>query len=128
MEREERQVLVFVSEVSHLLGAIDLALGDHGYRVRFASDRREALDRLGSRWFDLLITDLESLRTEGADLVEQIHHLYPGTTIMILHGGEEPVVVPGTFRREDGYYLVEPGREQKDPLPPAVFAEINPAS
>jgi CheY-like chemotaxis protein len=123
MESEERQVLVFVSEVSHLVGAIDLALGDHGCLVRFASDPEEAFDRLSRQDVDLIITDRETLRMEGGDLVERFQDLSPYVSIMILHGGEEPFVVPGRVQQEEGYTLVGPDSGRSAQPAPALFFE-----
>jgi len=99
MESTERHILVFVSELSHVLGAMELALGDHGYRVRFASDRDEALELSSQQVFDLVITDQETLRTEGTSLLERVQAHCPCASIMVLHGDADPGLLPGRMRR-----------------------------
>ena len=57
-----------------------------GYRVETAADGLEALTILGSREFDLVITDLSMPRLDGFGLMKQAHEIQPLATIIVLSG------------------------------------------
>ncbi len=108
MNAEKREILVWVNDVTHMLGAIDLALGGYGYSVRFAADFQEAFDTLKKNAIDLVITDFSTILENGKPFPGKARELSSYATVMVLTGDTEQVSDAGLFRDSDGYLLIEP--------------------
>jgi CheY-like chemotaxis protein len=64
-------------------------LEDRGHRVAVAYSASEALALLKRETFDLLITDQGMPGMTGAELIEEVQHLYPGLPIVLATGYAE---------------------------------------
>jgi two-component system response regulator AtoC len=78
-----RAVLVVDDEASmrHLLTVI---LTDHGREVRAVANAAEALEELGARDYDLVLTDVRMPGMDGLALLGEIQRRSPGTTVIVM--------------------------------------------
>ena len=65
-------------------------LRNREYEVTEAKDGSEALDELGKRRFDLVISDLVLPQIHGFDLVDEIHSRWPNTLVLMVSGYLSP--------------------------------------
>ena len=85
-----------------------LAKGADKYQVQTAASGEEALQRLQSHSYDLLITDQKMPGIDGLQLIEAAHRIDPGirTILMTAYGSEE---VEDWARRQSVFrYLTKP--------------------
>ncbi|MBI5663569.1 MAG: sigma-54-dependent Fis family transcriptional regulator [Nitrospirae bacterium] len=61
-------------------------LEEDGYNVSIAKDGREALQKIGAEYFDILITDIKMPYTTGIELLENIKDKFPETEVIIITG------------------------------------------
>jgi DNA-binding NtrC family response regulator len=66
------------------LGSFQRVLSNAGYEVALASSGEEALQRLGTEWFDLIISDLKLPGLDGLDLLRQVKTLNPTLPVILL--------------------------------------------
>lgn len=118
MNRNEREILIYLKDTSHLFGAIDLCLGDYGYSVHFAWNIEKAMDSLSRNYIDLVITDLSMNSPEGLDLLARIQETSPLATVMVLRGNEEIDPPCNGPDGETDYYLITPGFRERHILLP----------
>ena len=62
-----------------------------GYRVDYAADGREALDRIASQRPLVVVTDLQMPEMDGMELVRKVSEKYAGVPVILItaHGSEE---------------------------------------
>ncbi|RME23987.1 MAG: response regulator [Deltaproteobacteria bacterium] len=61
-------------------------LRQRGYEVETFTDSQMALDRLGQRRFDVVITDLKMKGPDGLDVVHFVRQNHPGASMIIITG------------------------------------------
>ncbi len=61
-------------------------LKEDGYNVSIAKDGREALQKIGAEYFDVLITDIKMPYTSGIELLENIKEKHAETEVIIITG------------------------------------------
>jgi two-component system response regulator HydG len=114
MDIRQWEILVFVNESHHRVGAIKSVLGDWGYSVCIAAGFEEACDMLHTKQWDLVITDLSVVCGEGRSFLGQVLTLMPFSSVMILtetFGSERETDV---YYQAPGYFLIEPGTGKGD--------------
>ena len=84
MDGEDRNVLVYVQDITRLASAIDLSLGYYGYAVHFATSLEEVCETLRRHYIDRVITDLSMISTDNCSLLQRVNQLSPTATVMIL--------------------------------------------
>jgi DNA-binding NtrC family response regulator len=55
-----------------------------GYEVEAFTDSQQALDRIRTQPFDLVITDLKMENVSGMDILKEVNRLYPSTRVIML--------------------------------------------
>jgi DNA-binding NtrC family response regulator len=55
-----------------------------GYEVEAYTDSQQALDRIRTQSFDLVITDLKMENVSGMDILKEVNRLYPSTRVIML--------------------------------------------
>ena len=109
MERVERNILVYVQDITRLASAIDLSLGYYGYAVHFATSLDEVCETLRRHYVERVITDLSMISADRCSLLKRVNQLSPTATVMILTDDDELDIVHGDDRLMPGYFLVGPG-------------------
>ena len=87
---------------------MEAALTRRDYDVVLAEDGIEALERLRSDKFDLLISDLHMPHISGDMVVDIAHALQPDLGMIIITGFKTPESVVHSFRRGLHAYLIKP--------------------
>lgn len=86
MEKEMKKIALIADDSSTIRKFVGFALKSMGIEVVTASDGMEALEKLNSEQFDLVITDLNMPHLDGYELIESIREIsqYKETPIIIL--------------------------------------------
>ncbi|HXG93634.1 MAG TPA: sigma-54 dependent transcriptional regulator [Blastocatellia bacterium] len=101
------KVLV-VDDESSVTGALEIILGDGGYDVKTANTVATALELLGSRPFDLVLTDLRMPDQSGIDLLTLIKQDSPETEVILMSAHGSLDVTIEAIKKGAYYYLEKP--------------------
>ncbi|QIZ50391.1 response regulator [Dickeya zeae] len=84
--------VMFVDDESRVLSGIERALmmQDTDWECRFATSGQEALAMLEEEPADVVVSDMRMPFMDGAELLSQVRHRWPGTIRIILSGYSEP--------------------------------------
>jgi two-component system response regulator PilR (NtrC family) len=107
--------ILVVDDDRGMQDVLDIMLSRAGYRVATADDGAAALDIIGKKKFDLVITDLKMPRVDGIDLLKGIKETAPGTAVILLTAfasGETALAA----MREGAYDYVEKNFNVEDLL------------
>ena len=83
---ENQKHLLIVDDEAALREAIAERLGDHGFIVEQAASGEEALERLASFAFDILITDLRLPGIDGRKVLDAAVERYPDIIAIVITG------------------------------------------
>ncbi len=83
-------------------------LSEEGYEVTPAADGQEAYDRVISRSFDLVLTDIRMPRMDGAKLLEHLQQLAPQTPVIVITAFGTVESAVGAMRAGAADYLLKP--------------------
>jgi two-component system response regulator PilR (NtrC family) len=107
--------ILVVDDDRGMQDVLDIMLSRAGYKVATADDGAAALDIIGKKKFDLVITDLKMPRVDGIDLLKGIKEAAPGTAVILLTAfasGETALAA----MREGAYDYVEKNFNVEDLL------------
>ena len=76
--------ILVVDDDRGMQDVLDIMLSRAGYQVATADDGAAALEIIGKKKFDLVITDLKMPRVDGIDLLKGIKETAPGTAVILL--------------------------------------------
>jgi CheY-like chemotaxis protein len=88
---EGRKQILVVDDAPIILRAVRMALTLYGYAVETASSGAQALDKLSTGIFDLVITDFNMPGMNGTVLAKEIKGRHPGLPIILLTACLRPV-------------------------------------
>ena len=86
MEKAERETVLIVDDEVDLRTAIVTYLTQEGYDVQAASNGEEALERVKSVPFDILVTDMKLPGIDGTTVLQEALALYPEIIGIIITG------------------------------------------
>ncbi len=88
------KAVLLVDDEESILASLSNYLRKNGFHVQTAPSGEEALVKLGSAYFDLVITDLAMAGISGIEIVQETKKLYPDTCVFILtgHGNMESAI------------------------------------
>ncbi len=89
-----------------------------GYQVQLALDADSALDRMGARNFDLVLTDLVLGGRDGLELMHEAKELYPQTSFFLITGHSSVETAVEAMRHGAADYI------QKPILPDELLARV----
>jgi two-component system, NtrC family, response regulator PilR len=107
--------ILVVDDDRGMQDVLDIMLSRAGYKVATADDGAVALDIIGKKKFDLVITDLKMPRVDGIELLKGIKETAPGTAVILLTAfasGETALAA----MREGAYDYVEKNFNVEDLL------------
>jgi CheY-like chemotaxis protein len=78
--------LLVVDDNKFGLSARKVVLEELGYEVEVSSSPEEALEKVQSKHFDLLITDYRMPSMSGAELIAEVRKIRPGMPIILVSG------------------------------------------
>ena len=104
---EERAILVVDDEESMRI-ALSEALARGGYRVDCVTNGHDALTRIGSESFELIITDVRMPKMDGLEVLQEIKKVSPQTPVIVMtaYGAVQNAV--DAMRRGAADYILKP--------------------
>jgi CheY-like chemotaxis protein len=100
--------VLVVDDDPEVLVVVSLALEVFGYRVTPALNGTTALDILGRKRFDLMVTDLKMGDMDGIALLKRTKHLYPATKVILMTGFYDPELILEALRNQADDYVLKP--------------------
>ncbi len=114
-EKTQVKNILIIDDEKDLCQLLGDALSSHGYNVKFANTKREAMSSLKSRLPDLVFLDLKLPDGDGLRLLSCIKKINPGTTVNIIsaYGTEE---VRDEARKLGAYGFIDKPFSEEDIL------------
>lgn len=114
-EKTQVKNILIIDDEKDLCRLLGDALSSHGYNVKFANTKREAMSSLKSRLPDLVFLDLKLPDGDGLRLLSCIKKINPGTTVNIIsaYGTEE---VRDEARKLGAYGFIDKPFSEEDIL------------
>ena len=78
------------------------------YSVSLATDGDEAIEKIRSQNFDLIITDLRMPRVSGEEVVRFTRDTYPGSKVIVISGYSSLATVSQTVQNGACAFLAKP--------------------
>lgn len=100
--------ILLVDDDSNILTVVASALEHRGYLVTTASSGEAAIDALGMKDFDLVITDLNMPETDGIAVVKKAKELNRDYGVMILTGSGDVTLINEALRVGADDYMLKP--------------------
>lgn len=88
--------ILIVDDAENVRYSLRTSLEDAGYVVDDAVDGEEALTRLQSDAFDLVIADVWMPRLNGIDLLQKMRTISPNTPVFVITGGAARIPIEST--------------------------------
>jgi DNA-binding NtrC family response regulator len=76
--------ILLVDDERALRAALGQVLSDEGHTVDFASDAEMAIERLATRSFDLVVSDVRLPTVDGLTLLHRIRRDFPLTEVLLM--------------------------------------------
>lgn len=110
---KSREKILVVDDEAIVAASIKGILEKEGYAVSTVSSGQEALQRLQSETFDLVLTDLVMEGMNGLDVIKEIKQTAPETIVMIITGYASLNSAIEAMRRGAYDYLTKPCSSQQ---------------
>lgn len=86
----QKETVLVIDDEPSVADALKVILSDSGYQVAVAMSGREALEKLGKRRFDLVITDFRLPDISGLDVLRHLRRSHPGVLAIIITAHHTP--------------------------------------
>jgi DNA-binding NtrC family response regulator len=83
---------------------------EYEYSCQTADTAEEALAKLESQRFDVVLTDVSLPGLSGMELLEKVLQLYPGTPVIVISGLSDEEQAQSLMRKGAFDYLLKPFR------------------
>ncbi len=103
-----RRSVLAVDDEQAILWVIRETLGPEGYDVDTAKGGQEAIDKIASRFYDLVITDLMMPDRSGMDVIEAAKSAWPETEILVITAYPSIETAIQAMKRGAADYLTKP--------------------
>ena len=100
--------ILVVDDEELIRDLLKMVLMDEGYTVVTAADGEEAIQRLESSPFDLVITDLVMPKVNGVEVLRAAKRIDPNYPVMVITGYPSVETVTKLVRLGAGDYLTKP--------------------
>jgi ATP-dependent Lon protease len=87
---------------------LEYVLRKEGYQVSTAVNGRDALDQLGQKEFELVLTDLKMEKMDGIQLLESAKQVAPNTQIVMITGYATVSSAVDALKKGAAHYLPKP--------------------
>ncbi len=85
-QRKKIEHVLIVDDESVVRKGISRALANRKMRATEAANGKEALAHLNAHVFDLVLLDIKMADMDGIEVLKEIHHKYPGTSVVMITG------------------------------------------
>lgn len=86
----QKETVLVIDDEPSVADALKVILSDSGYQVAVAMSGGEALEKLGKRRFDLVITDVRLPDISGLDVLRHLRRSHPGVLAIIITAHHTP--------------------------------------
>jgi HD-like signal output (HDOD) protein/CheY-like chemotaxis protein len=102
----QRPLVLFVDDDQSVLDGLyrSLSASEDGFDMLFTGSGAAALEIVGARRVDVIVTDLKMPKMGGVDLLEKVRHISPETTRIVLSACSEREVPYQTVGPAHQYY------------------------
>ena len=104
---KSRRILV-VDDSQVILDSMGVTLGEEGHELSFAKSGEEAVELMGRKNFDLVVTDLEMGGMNGIAVLEEARGMQPDAGVIILTGAGDMTTAIQALRLGADDYLLKP--------------------
>jgi len=105
--------ILLVDDDAGIRAAIPLLLADHGYNVQVADGGAEALKRLRSETFRIVLSDVAMPGMTGLELLDAIHGEFPEVPVIMISAHGDVATAVGAVRSGAYDYLLKPVDEDR---------------
>ena len=105
--RDNASVLV-VDDEPILRGILTRIVGRAGYSVASAVDGLDALEKLKSARFDIVISDVKMPNMDGLELLGEIKSSYPETSVILITGKAAEFRIEDALKAGADHFIVKP--------------------
>lgn len=100
---------ILIVEDESLIGwSVANTLKRAGYRVSVVESGEEALERINSTQFDLIITDFKLPKISGFEVATYVKSIYPKIPVVMMSAYEESKTLLTMFTNKIDYYIQKP--------------------
>lgn len=78
-----KRILV-VDDKKNVLNSIGIGLRREGYQVDMAGNALEAIEKMGKKSYDIMLSDLKMPKTNGIELANKVAVLYPKVRTILM--------------------------------------------
>ncbi|MGA2329120.1 MAG: response regulator [Bryobacteraceae bacterium] len=103
-----QQSILVVDDDATVRQLLTVVLASPDRRIDAASDGREALARIESTPYDLVLTDLRMPGMDGSELLRRIREASPRTKVIVMTAGSTPASVVQSLRDQAFAYFSKP--------------------
>jgi DNA-binding NtrC family response regulator len=89
---EKVEILIVDDEIS-VADALEIILGDNGYDVAVALTGRDGLEKINSRSFDVIITDLRLPDISGLDVLTYVREKGLSSLLILITAHSTPEII-----------------------------------
>ena len=103
----KKKILV-IEDNPMVIKSLEFKLKKEGYDVYLAEDGREAMEKLKSEIFDLVLTDLMLPFVSGTELIEYIKKQHPQISIIVLSTATQEDIITDAFTLGVDDFITKP--------------------
>ncbi|HBH62343.1 MAG TPA: endopeptidase La [Nitrospiraceae bacterium] len=107
MLNKKPRILV-VDDEKIALQHLDHALKKEGYSVTTANSGLEAISKLETSAFDVVLTDLKMEKVDGIEVLEKTKHRYPDTQVIMITGYASVDTAVAAIKKGAFHYIAKP--------------------
>lgn len=104
---EEAQIMV-VDDEEGIVKFMKSALQDHGYKVTGCTDPEQAIEKIKTVVYDLVITDLNMPKIPGVEFVKKVKEISPKTDLVVMTGFPSVETAVECMKNGASDYLAKP--------------------
>src|SRR4030042_2213726 len=109
IDLQENEIKIFIiDDEVHLAENLCTLLSNSGYRVDIASSGKEAIDKLKTQHYHLLITDLVMPDIDGISVMEFVKEKSPDTLLIVITGYASTESAVNAMRKGAYDYIIKP--------------------
>ncbi len=112
-ERELKNILEGEEKILSKITKTCSILEKDNYCVETFTRGSIALEELGKKHFDIIVTDIKMGKIDGIDILETASEKYPDTKVIIISGLSKIEIVNKAFQKGAFDYLVKPFKSEE---------------
>ncbi len=106
-DTEDAQIMI-VDDENSIVEFMTIALQDHGYKVTGCTDPEQAIEKIKTEVYDLIITDMNMPKIPGIKFVKKAKGISPKTDIIVMTGYPSVETAVESMKNGASDYLTKP--------------------